>query len=141
MANFEFVKTMAGGNEPPITVKLPVAATQTIVKGDALIWSSGKLAKGSTGFDQCVGIAAQDSASAAAGTLIEVEIVLPHHVYRAVASAAATAIVRDGTRSYDLTSAQLVNIADTTGGSIQAIDIDPDDATIIYVQFTSCYYG
>lgn len=139
--NFEFAYDMSGNNRAPVRMKLPVAATQTIVAGDALEWSSGKLAKSDDAFGKVVAIAAEDSDGADAGTLIEVEIPMPWHVWRAWASAAATAIVNDGTASYDITSAQLVNIADTTGGSIQVVDIDADDPTRIYIQFAVCYFA
>jgi len=139
--NFEFAYDMSGNNRAPVKMKLPVAATQTIVAGDALEWSSGKLAKSDDAFGKVVAIAAQDSDGAAAGTLIEVEIPMPWQVWRAVASADATAIVNDGTATYDITSAQLVNVADTTGGSIQVIDIDADDNTRIYIQFAVCYFA
>lgn len=139
--NFEFAYDMSGNNRAPVRMKLPVAATQTIVAGDALVWSSGKLAKAGATFGSVVAIAAQDSTLAAAGTLIEVEIPLRHQTWRATASADATANVNDGTASYDLTAAQLVNLADTTGGSIQIVDIDPDDNTRVYIQFTVTYFG
>ncbi len=139
--NFEFAYDMSGNNRAPVRMKLPVAATQTIVAGDALVWSSGKLAKAGATFGSVVAIAAQDSDGAAAGTLIEVEIPLRHQTWRATASADATSNVNDGTASYDLTSAQVVNLADTTGGSIQIVDIDPDTNTSIYIQFTVTYFG
>jgi len=139
--NFEFAYSLAGGNFPPVIRKLPVAASQTLVVGDALIMSSGQVTKGGAAIGEVVGIAAQDSASAAAGTLIEVEIVMPHQVWRATATADATSVVRNGTETYDLTSAQLVDVADTTGGSLQIIDIDPVTNTAIYVQFMSCFYA
>lgn len=139
--NFEFAYDMSGNNRSPVLMKLPVAATQTIVAGDALEWSSGKLAKSDDAFGSVVAIAAQDSDGAAAGTLIEVEIPMPWQVWRATASADATSNVNDGTATYDITSAQVVNVADTTGGSLQIVAIDPNDNTRVYVQFTVCYFA
>lgn len=141
MANFSFAYNLNGTNYPPTTRKLPVAASQTIVSGDALVMSSGQLAKAGDGSGTVVGVAAQDSDGAAAGTLIEVQLVQPSQVWRAVASADATSNVLDGTATYDLNAAQAVNIADTTGGSLQIIDIDASVNTDIYVQFTSCFFG
>lgn len=138
--NFRFKRSLAGGNFPPVTMELEVAATQTLVVGDAVVMSSGQVAKAGDGSGVVVGVMAQDSASQAAGTLVEVEIAMPWHVWEAVASAAATAVVLNGTHTYDLTSAQLVNIADTTGGSLAIIGIDPDDSTLIEVQFTDCFF-
>ncbi len=139
--NFEFAYDMSGNNRAPVRMKLPVAASQTIVSGDALVWSSGKLAKGSTTFGMIVAVAAQDAASLAAGTLIEVEIPMPWHTYRATATADATSNVNDGTATYDLNSSQVVNLSDTSGGSIQITDIDPNDNTKVYIQFTNCYFA
>ena len=139
--NFEFAYSLAGGNFPPVVLKLPVAASQTLVIGDAVIMSSGRVTKGGAAIGEVVGVMAQDSASQAVGTLVDVEIVMPHQVWRAVASANATSVVRDGIETYDLTAAQLVDPADTTGGSLQIIDIDPNDNTRIWVQFMSCFYA
>lgn len=139
--NFEFAYDMSGNNRAPVRMKLPVAATQTIVAGDALVWSSGKLAKAGATFGSVVAVAAQNSDGAAAGTLIEVEIPMPWQVWRATASADATSNVNDGTATYDLTSAQVVNLADTTGGSIQIVDTDPNDNTRVYIQFAVCYFA
>jgi len=141
MANFEYAYDMSGNNQPPAIRKLPVAASQTLVKGDALIMSSGQLAKAGAASGEIVGVAAQDSTLAAAGTLIEVYIAMPWQVWRATATADATSVVRNGTEAYDLTSAQLVDVADTTGGSLQIVDIDADVNTSIYIQFMSCFYA
>lgn len=141
MANFEYAYNLAGGNYPPVVRKLPVAASQTLVYGDAVVMSSGQIAKAGDGSGTIVGVVAEDSASAAAGTLVEVHIAQATQVWRATASADASALVLDGTATYDLTAAQLVNVADTTGGSLQIVDIDADDNTAIYVQFMSPFFG
>lgn len=138
--NFEFAYSLGGGNFPPVIRKLPVAATQTIVVGDLLVMSSGKVAKGGTGVGEIVGVAAEASASQAAGTLIEVELAMPWQVWRATATADATSVVRDGTETYDINSSQVVDVADTTGGSLQIIDIDAAVNTAIFIQFMSCFY-
>lgn len=138
--NAEFAFNLGGGNQPPVVMKLPVAAAQTIVVGDVLVMSSGLVAKGGAAIGEIVGVAAQNSDGATAGTLIEVEIAIPWHVWRMVATADATSYVRDGTETYDLNSSQQVNVADTTGGSLQIIALDPASNTIVYVQFMSCFY-
>jgi len=50
----------------------PVGSTQTIAKGDALIWSSGLLVVATSTSLDIFAVAMQDSASQAAGTLIQV---------------------------------------------------------------------
>lgn len=141
MANFEYAYDLRPGNFAPVIHQLPVAATQTLVVGDAVVMSSGQLAKAGNGSGTVVGVMAQDSDGADAGTLVKVAIAQPSQVWRAVASADASALVRDGETAYDLTAAQLVNIADTTGGSLSIVDIDADVNTDIYIQFNSCFYG
>lgn len=138
--NARFVKDYAT-NLPPRLEKLPVAASQAIEAGDVLDWSSGQLAIAGDGTGEVVAVAAEDSASQTAGTLIEVKIVTRTQVWEMIASADASAIVRDGTATYDLTAAQLVNVADTTGGSLQVVDIDADDNTLVQVQFASTYFA
>lgn len=137
---FEFAYDMRPGNLTPIKHKLPVAATQTLVAGDAVVMSSGRVVKGGDGAGRVVGVMAQDSDGAAAGTLVDVWIVAPSQVWRGVASADASALVRDGERAYDLNASNEVNIADTTGGSLQIVGIG-DSNTEVLVQFTSCFYA
>jgi len=55
-------------------VRRPVATTQTIVKGDALIWSSGYVAVAASTTEDVYAVAMEDSYSQATGTLI---LVLP----------------------------------------------------------------
>jgi hypothetical protein len=141
MPNFEYALSLAGPNYPPVKRKYPVAATQTLVVGDALYFSSGKLAKAGDG-NKIAAICAQISTLQAEGTLIEVEIVQPWHVWKATASADATTYVLNGTDAYDLTAAQLVNLADTTGGGIRIIgQPDPSNLAIIHCQVTNPFFG
>jgi uncharacterized protein YqjF (DUF2071 family) len=141
MGNFEFALSLAGGNYPPVKRYLPVAATQTLVVGDALAFSSGKLAKAGDG-SVIAAICAQEATTLAEGTLIEVEIVQRWHVWKATASADATSYVLNGTSAYDLTAAQLVNLADTTGGGIRIIaQPDASNTAIIHCQITNPFFG
>jgi hypothetical protein len=142
MANFEFAYDLGGGNRTPVVRKLPVATTQTLLYGMAVVMSSGQLAKAGDGSSVVVGIMAQDAVLLDAGTLVEVHLVQPWQVWRATASADASSNVLDGERAYDLAATtQLVNLADTTGGSLQIVDIDEDDNTAIYVQFLAPFFG
>lgn len=141
MGNFEFAFSLAGGNYPPVKRYLPVAATQTLVVGDALYFSSGKLTKAGDGH-KIAAICAQDATLLAEGTLIEVEIPMPWHVWKATASGDATTYVLNGTDAYDLTAAQLVNLADTTGGGIRVIaQPDASDTAVIHCQITNPFFG
>lgn len=142
MAAFEFHCTFGAGNHyPPALYKLPVAATQDIEVGDALYFSSGKLAVAGNG-NVIAAIAQEKSDNQAAGTLIQVYIVQPYHVWRAVASADATSNVLDGTDTYDLGTSQVVNLSDTSGGGFRIVEqYDADDNTAILVQITNAFFG
>jgi DNA-binding beta-propeller fold protein YncE len=142
MANFEFAYSLAGGNLPPVVRKLKVAASQDLKYGDAVNMSSSQLVKAGNGTGRPVGIMAQDAAELAANTLVEVHIIMPWHVWRATASADATSNVLNGERGYDLSdTTQTVNLADTSGGSVQIIDIDADTNTSVYIQFMTPFFA
>lgn len=118
---FEFAYTLDGHNIPPAIITAPVAASQTLVNGDLVVISSGQIAKASASVAAPFGVMAQDSSSAAAGTLVRVFPIVPHtQVWKAKASAAATSAVL-GAIVYDITAAQLVDIADAVNGSISII--------------------
>lgn len=139
MGNFAFAYNLEGGNQVPVVKKFPVATTQTLVRGDAVVLSSGQVAKASTTFGRCLGVMAQDSDGADAGTMVEVYVAQPNHVWKATASADATNHVL-AARTYDLNSSQVVNVADTDGGCIQIVEL-AGSTTAIHVQFTACELG
>lgn len=138
MANFEFNSNLNGSNMPPAIILLPVADSQTLKRGDAVILSSNKIQKGSTTFGSCIGIMAEDitTGASAGGPMAEVFVVTPSQLWQATASADATSYVL-GAATFDLTSAQLVNVADTTGGCIQIVALDGSTTTIL-VRFDVC---
>lgn len=132
---FKFLYNLNGTNMSPETVMVPVAATQTLVVGDAVVLSSGKAAKGGGAFGRCLGVMAQDSTTQAAGTLVKIYVTTPSQVWRAVAASSATSGVL-GSRTYDLNSSLQVDPADTTGGSIQILKTDAS-ATDVHILFTA----
>ena len=137
---FEFLYNLDGSNNVPTKIKLPVAASMTLLVGDAVSISSQQVIKGGAAFGRCLGIMAQDSASAAADTLVEVYVSQPGQVWRAVASASATTAAR-ASRTYDLTATtQTVDVADTTGGCVYILKTD-SSTTDIHVLFTAHELG
>jgi hypothetical protein len=138
MANFDFVKNLSGANVAPTIMQLPVADSQTLKMGDAVVLSSNKIQKASTSFGECIGIMAEDitTGSSAGGPLADVWIVTPSQLWRATASADATSHVL-GVATYDLNSSQVVNVADTTGGCIQIVALN-DSPTDILIRFDVC---
>ena len=134
MGNFEYAYTLAGGDNVPAIHDFPVAATQTLKVGDLVELSSGALIKSTGSAASPLGVMAQDSTGAAAGTLVRVYPILPGQVWRAVASAAATSAVL-GSRKYDITSAQKVDVADSTNGSMLVVKVGKTTSDV-YVTFT-----
>ena len=142
MASFKFVRNQAGGNFPPLRIMLPVNASETLKYGDAVsLNTDGKITRAATATSRFLGVMAQDSNNAAGGALVNVFIAMPFHVWRASASADASTHVNNGTRSYDINATQQVDVADTTGGVIQIVDIDESSNTTVDIQFTACHYG
>ena len=132
--NFVFIRNMDGSNNPPAIAYVPVAASQTLVVGDAVQLSSGQIIKGNNGFGSCTGVMAQASTTQAANTLVAVFVTKKSQLWNAVASADATNYILVS-NAYDLTSGQTVNVADTTGGSIQIFSLY-GSTTSILIQFT-----
>ena len=118
MPSAVFRQSLGGGNLPPAISKFPVAATQTLVVGDVVVLTSGQVAKAGNGTGRVLGVMAQISTTASAGTLVDVYVAQPNQLWQMTASADATSHVL-AARTYDLNSAQAVNVADTTGGCLQ----------------------
>lgn len=118
--NFTYYSSLYNNAAPPAVMKFPVAAAQAISRGDLLVLSSGQLALATTSITEVFAVAMQDSASADAGTLIEVQLILPGTTWRATASADASSVALTS-RKFDLTTGQVVDITDTTNGCIHIL--------------------
>jgi hypothetical protein len=112
--------------------KLPVAASQTIVKGDPLVIASGLLnvAAGGATAATVVGIANQASDSAAAGTEVEVILCDSDTVFKADflnSGTKKTFANADLGTAYDMgatTDYNKIDPDDTVGGSWTLVDFD-----------------
>jgi len=136
MGNFEYAYTLTGSDGVPAVHDFPVAASQTLKVGDLVELSSGQVIKSTGSAAAPLGVMAQDSTSAAAGTLVRVYPIVPGQVWRAGASAAASSAVL-GSRKYDITSAQKIDIADSTNGSILIVKLGKTTSDV-YITFTRC---
>ena len=134
MGKFEFVYQLNGTNVPPAVHSFPVAGSQTLLAGDLVVLSSGQVAKASASVAAPFGVMAEDSSGASAGTAVRVYPISPGQVWRATASASASSAVLGSTK-YDITAAQLVDIADSTNGSIFIVKTGSSN-TEVYVTFT-----
>ena len=136
MGKFEFRRSLSGGNEVPVVQKLPVAATQTLLVGDLVVLSSGKVAKAGASTGTVLGVMAQDAASLAEGTLVSVYICQPGQVWRATADADATSHVL-AAKTYDINpTTQTVDVGDASNGCIQILKLN-DTTTDVDIVFTS----
>lgn len=134
--NYTFLRMINGTQGHPGVISVPVAATQTITVGNLLVLSSNKVALGSASVAAPFAIAAEDSASAAAGTLIRVYPILPGQVWRATADASATSsILAGGTFDINNDAGQTVDIGDTSGGAIFIL-ATRDSSTDVEILFT-----
>lgn len=136
MGNFEYAYTLTGGDGVPAVHDFPVAASQTLKVGDLVELSSGQVIKSTGSAASPLGVMAQDSAGANAGTLVRVAPIVPGQVWRAGASADASSAML-GSRKYDITSAQKVDLSDSTGGSILIVKVGRASSDV-YVTFTRC---
>lgn len=138
MPNFEFDSYINGSNGVPGTILAPVAASQTLVVGDLLVLSSNQLVKATASVVAAFAICAQASTLAAATTPIRVYPILPGQIWKATASADATTYVL-GANLFDITSAQLVDVADATNGSLLILRLG-SAVTVVYVSFVKGYF-
>lgn len=110
----------------PNEVMLKIAASQTIVAGDLLVISSGKGAKAGAAATAVFGIAEKDITTGGSVTdadEIPVTVLNDRSVIRvAYTGTALTSAGLWGT-AYDITAAQVLDTADTTGGFLIAVDM------------------
>lgn len=135
MPNFEFAYNLNGGNQPPIAKDFPIAATQTVVDGDLVVLSGGKMAKASASVAAPFAVIAEASDGAAAGTMVRAYPLMPGQVWRAIADADASSIVL-GAKTVDINSDQTVDVGDTSAGAIMVVEADADAPTRVKVVFT-----
>ena len=142
MGNFTFKKDLSGAEATPAWQYVPIADSQTLVVGDVVVLSSGKAAKAGNGTGRVLGVMAEDitTGSSAGGPLAKIWVTNPNQIWRGTASADASSHVL-AARTYDLTSAQLVNVSDTTGGCLQIVSLVDGVTTSVDVVFTANELG
>lgn len=132
---FKFLSKFDGTQGVPAVREFPVAATQTLVVGDLVILSSGKVTIAGDSAAAPLGVMAQDSDGASAGTMVKVYPILPGQVWRATADADATNHVL-ATSVYDINATtQTVDVGDNANGAIIILALR-DSTTDIEISFT-----
>lgn len=135
---FEYLYDLTGREGVPAEIMVPVAGTQTLKVGDLVIISSNQIAKASASVVAPFGVMAQAAASLTAGTKVKVFPIMPGQAWRAAASADATNAVL-GAITYDITSTQLVDIADSSNGSILVLETRLS-ITDVVITFTKSFF-
>ena len=89
---FEAVGTISGG--PPIVQDQPVAASQTLLKGDPVTSSGGELTKGAANSGAIYGVTVEAVTTTVADekTVCKVAVASRHNIFRGQADAATNAI-------------------------------------------------
>ena len=140
MAKFRFEQDLGGHRGAPIIHEFPVATTQTLVIGDLVYLSSGQVTICGSSTSTVLGIMAQDSTLATAGTLVKVQVAQPGYVYRATADADATSYVLTA-KTFDINATtQTVDVGDASNGCIIILEL-ADSTTDIRIMFTEFDLG
>lgn len=140
-AGFEFAYTLSGGAHPSYK-KMPMSGTGAYAKGDAVVFSSGKLAAVANTVSTVSAIVAEARASGTDGGLLKVAIVTPDQVWRC-SSDASSISGAVGARTLDVVDSNTIDADDATNGSLALIDTDTDgDGNVVcYVTFTNTTFG
>ena len=116
-AKVQYIMSLDGSQ--PNEVMLKIAASQTIVAGDLLVISSGKGAKAGAAATLVFGIALADittGSSVADTDEIPVLMLNEKSVIRVAYTGTALSSANLWATAYDITAAQVLDTADTTGG-------------------------
>lgn len=123
-AKVTYIKSL--DNTQPMLASIPVAASQTIVAGDLLVMASGKISKAGAAATGVFGVAQgaiTTGGSPTAADVIPVLIINEKSVLEI--GYTGTALVQAGlfNTAYDITAAQVLDTADTTGGFLLAVEL------------------
>lgn len=113
-------------NTQPMMEKVQVAANQTIVVGDLLVISSGKVAKAGAAATAVFGIAEANITTGGSPTAAdEIPVTIINEKSVLEVSYTGTAIAAAGLfgTAYDITAAQVLDTADVTGGFLLAVKL------------------
>lgn len=134
--NYRFLRSISGGNEPPATIELPVATTQSLYVGNLVVLSSSQLVIGAASVAAPCAIMAEDSVLATAGALVRVYPILPGQVWRATADGDATThVLAAGVYDINNDAGQTVDVGDNSNGAILILRLR-DSTTDIEIMFT-----
>lgn len=137
---FEFAYALDGSR--PTIMDLPMNGTGAFAKGDAVVFSSGKLTKVTNTVATVSGIVQEARASGTDGGLLKVAVVTKNQVWR-VSADDTTLSASLGGRLLDVVDENTLDASDAANGSLVLIDTDTDDAgnVLAYVAFSITTVG
>jgi hypothetical protein len=121
-AKVKYLKSLDGSQ--PNEVMLKIAASQTIVSGDLLVITTGKGVKAGAAATAVFGIALKDITTGGSVTdANEIPVLVINEKSVLEISYTGTALTSAGLwiTAYDITAAQVLDTADTTGGFLLAV--------------------
>lgn len=137
---FEFAYSFDGSR--PTVRDWPMDGTGAYAKGDAVVFSSGKLTKVVNTVATVSAIVAEARASGSDGGLLKVAVVTPAQVWRCSADAASLTAAL-GAKTQDVVDANTIDADDATNGSLVLVDsgLDGDGNAVAYVSFSNTTVG
>jgi hypothetical protein len=121
---------------------MPMSGTGAFAKGDAVVFSSGKLTKVTNTVATVSGVVQEARASGSDGGLLQVALATKNQVWR-VSADDTTLSATLGARTLDVVDANTLDASDATNGSLVLIDSDTDsDGNVLaYVAFSITTVG
>jgi len=124
---FRVVKTLSGG--PPTIMYFPVASSETLAKGDAVLLSSGQVTIGLSNSGTLLGVMAKASVTATENTMVPVYVGCENNIFEGQVS--GTFARSNVGVSYDIAGAtgiMEVNLSGTTEKVVRIVDWNPNDS-------------
>lgn len=124
---FRCVRTTSGG--PPAIIEMPVASSETLVKGDAVILSSGLVSIALYDSGTILGVMAEDSTTQATNTLVKVYAASQCNIFEGQCSGTFSRAI--GGTSVDIegaTSVMEINENLTNTQVVRVIGWNPNDS-------------
>lgn len=137
---FEFAYSFDGTR--PTIRDWPMDGTGAYAKGDAVVFSSGKLTAVVNTVSTVSAIVAEPRASGADGGLLKVAVVTKNQVWRCSTDGTAlTAAI--GARTQDVVDSNTLDADDASNGSLVVVDTgtDKDGNVVAYVSFSITTVG
>lgn len=122
---FKVAYTLSGG--PPARIWYPIAASQTLHKGDMVYLSSGQVTIATSSTTSLLGVIDQDCSGLPANTLVPVLVGDGNTVFEGQCSGSSSYALLGTAVGIEGTTGQMEVDEDGTTGVIQIIQLHPED--------------